>query len=709
MDEISQRFGGDALAKLAAAKGVAVSVVNGQGIEVWTGNNNSICRSLNPSDTFSPECSRDCGQALEKARAANGPLAYECHAGLECRAVNFQTEGSEYVAIVGRTFVKSDSYRKAADRAVTGDWSRHRPTEFFENILLTGDPAVLDKTMLETQSVLASAFKPSPQKGPAAGREAIPRINQLVERFNKEFIAGGTNNPDPSPIRDTEAPSDLGPADRAREAAAQPAGTASRSFFGSITQSRYLEAASAFLEFLADKYGLSGLSWLQAGVNKFEVVAAFGEMSGRHLRLPLGADDPNLRDAWTGGYPHEIVERKGGGENDRVRVLSLFPIGVDGDISAAVGVLDPLPSDETRRQIARLCRFITPQFEILRLREAVKLSEAMSSAVRSFSSGLRRIDSDDIWLTLTQNAAEILKAERASLLTFDERLNGLDIKALVGAKGMPAPGEEIGGRVSKFVYDKSQPIAIADVTRTGLPPAPPDRGYRTPSFMSCPVSIAGRTIGVMNFADRASGQAFDKTSLELFLAFAPQLAIAVDRASLKERAGRFEQLSVTDPLTGLLNRRYIEARLAEEIKRSNRHGSPMSFMMVDVDHFKSYNDGFGHPAGDEALKLVSNVISDTLRGADVAARYGGEEFAILLPQTSAEEAAVIGERLRGNVARTKFPHRSVSVSIGIATCSAHLCVAKDLVEAADKALYAAKGRGRNRVFSFESKTDGPTH
>jgi len=182
---------------------------------------------------------------------------------------------------------------------------------------------------------------------------------------------------------------------------------------------------------------------------------------------------------------------------------------------------------------------------------------------------------------------------------------------------------------------------------------------------------------------------------------AQPLAVAIDRAALKEKAGEFEQLSVTDPLTGLLNRRYMDERLMEEIKRSNRHGYPMSLVMLDVDSFKSYNDQYGHPAGDLALKIVGHVIRETLRGADVAARYGGEEFAILLPQTTNEEAGTIAERIRRNIEAADFPHRTVTASIGIASCSAELCSATNIVSAADKALYSAKHGGRNRVVAFE--------
>jgi diguanylate cyclase (GGDEF)-like protein len=189
--------------------------------------------------------------------------------------------------------------------------------------------------------------------------------------------------------------------------------------------------------------------------------------------------------------------------------------------------------------------------------------------------------------------------------------------------------------------------------------------------------------------------------LELLETIAPQVALLLERADLKSRAGALEQLSVTDGLTGLLNRRYLEERLAEEIKRSNRYGYPMSFMMIDVDHFKSYNDAFGHPAGDQVLKMVAKCFRETLRGADVAARYGGEEFSILLPQTTSSEAETIAERVREHIAATEFPHRAVTISIGIASCCLDLNSAPELLGAADRALYGAKRKGRNAIQVYE--------
>jgi diguanylate cyclase (GGDEF)-like protein len=381
--------------------------------------------------------------------------------------------------------------------------------------------------------------------------------------------------------------------------------------------------------------------------------------------------------------------------------MHLFPIGVGGEISAAIAILDPIETDETKSQIVRICQSLAPQLEILRLRSEVARRETLTNAIRAFSTSLKKVDVDDVWLSLTQIAAEMLSAERASLMLYDERTERFELKAMIGVHNDFGDDDNLGARIAKIVLERGEAALIADVTKTDLPAFTKARGYKTNSFLSCPIKVGGRSLGVINFADRSDGSAFDKNALKLFLAIAPQLAIAIDRAMLRDKAGEYEQLSVTDPLTGLLNRRYIEERLLEEVKRSNRHGFPMSFMMLDVDHFKSYNDQFGHPAGDDALRLVAQVIRETLRAADVAARFGGEEFSILLPQTTREEAAAIAERIRHNIEQTRFAHRVVTSSIGIASCSAELCVSADLVAAADKALYEAKRKGRNRVQAFD--------
>ena len=693
--------------RLAAETGVAVAILDEPERERRVANNNSICRSLNPSGVFSPECRRYCGRSVEKVAATGKAVRFECHAGLECRAVPIGSPAKPSAAIVGRTFVKPENYRKATERAVTGDWSHFAPADFFENILLTGSDDILNKVVrrlakLGRQQPPQSAVEQAPAtetiSAAAPPSKSTERVTALVERFNREMgVKTSPEPPEPEPAVKSEPEPQTTPG----AAPTRPAGAqAWRSFFSSLLSTDYTKATESILEFIAEHYGFSKSIWLERNENRLENTAALGELKDRKVRLSIAADDHRLVEALSGEMPLELAERTERPESTP-RKLSVFPIGVGGEISSAIAILDEIETDDLKKQIARVCHSIAPQLEILRLRSQVASGRTLSHAVRGFNESLKRIDADDVWVNLTQTAAEMLRAERASLLVFDDKSDTLDVKALIGARGKPAPGEEIGSRVSKSVFSRRKAVIVPDVTKTGLPPAPENRQYKTSSFLSYPISISGRTLGVMNFADRASGAPFDRASLELFHSIAPQLAMAIDRASLKEKTGELEQLSVTDALTGMLNRRYMEARLSEEMKRSNRHGFPTSFMMLDVDHFKSYNDQYGHPAGDEALKAIGQIVRATLRSADVAARFGGEEFCILLPQTKDDEAAAIGERIRANVEQAKFARRRVTVSIGIATCNAELCLSADLVSAADKALYEAKRRGRNRVVSFD--------
>src|SRR5690606_18565565 len=164
---------------------------------------------------------------------------------------------------------------------------------------------------------------------------------------------------------------------------------------------------------------------------------------------------------------------------------------------------------------------------------------------------------------------------------------------------------------------------------------------------------------------------------------------------------------LTDPLTGWNNRRYLEARLREEIARCRRSRAPIACLMIDVDHFKKVNDRFGHLAGDEVLRGVARRIAKQVRSSDVAARYGGEEFVILLPGTDAQAASALAERIRAAVAAQPFELGGgreplpVTVSVGVAECGPELpdgdAAGEALVARADAALYAAKAGGRNMV------------
>lgn len=172
---------------------------------------------------------------------------------------------------------------------------------------------------------------------------------------------------------------------------------------------------------------------------------------------------------------------------------------------------------------------------------------------------------------------------------------------------------------------------------------------------------------------------------------------------LVDANARLERLAVTDGLTGLHNHRYFQEALAAEHARWGRTGHAFAVVLMDVDHFKHYNDTQGHPAGDEVLRAVATTLKDHTRDTDVVARYGGEEFVVLLPETDIEAAAAVAEKLRAAIAALPVPHAekqplgALTVSAGVAACPRHAPTAEALVSAADAALYAAKHAGRNRV------------
>lgn len=172
--------------------------------------------------------------------------------------------------------------------------------------------------------------------------------------------------------------------------------------------------------------------------------------------------------------------------------------------------------------------------------------------------------------------------------------------------------------------------------------------------------------------------------------------------ALRQRHRVLERLAITDPLSGLHNRAYFDTALDREIARSKRRSHPLCLLLIDVDHFKRINDTYGHTVGDNVIRRVATILSDTARDVDTICRYGGEEFAALLPETTLTGATTLADRFRKKVRATlaetcglDFP---VSISIGISCALADRQLpARQLVELADRALYRAKDRGRNRV------------
>lgn len=166
-------------------------------------------------------------------------------------------------------------------------------------------------------------------------------------------------------------------------------------------------------------------------------------------------------------------------------------------------------------------------------------------------------------------------------------------------------------------------------------------------------------------------------------------------------------LAITDPLTGLFNRRHLEAELEKEFSKHKRHKHPVTCVMIDVDRFKRINDIYGHKTGDIVLREIARILQQSLRKVDIAARWGGEEFVVIMPQTDSKNALISASRILETVSRARFeqnPDVNVTVSIGIAIVSRTIATPEKLIDEADKALYQAKKKGRNRIEIAEEET-----
>jgi diguanylate cyclase (GGDEF)-like protein len=225
--------------------------------------------------------------------------------------------------------------------------------------------------------------------------------------------------------------------------------------------------------------------------------------------------------------------------------------------------------------------------------------------------------------------------------------------------------------------------------------------YKTKNCIIAPLICQGRVVGVLNLSDKAGGN-FDKVDIALVELFSQFVGASIGNIKLFEK---IQKQAATDGLTGFVNHKTFYDVLEKELWRSRRHGGLISMIMVDIDNLKKINDVYGHRAGDKVIKTVSRRVKECIRQIDTAARYGGDEFAIILPNTSLEEATLVAERMVSNVSdlpviwkRQEIP---LSVSVGLGQYDGEDSP-EDITSRSDQALYKAKQAGRNTLRIFES-------
>jgi diguanylate cyclase (GGDEF)-like protein len=256
-----------------------------------------------------------------------------------------------------------------------------------------------------------------------------------------------------------------------------------------------------------------------------------------------------------------------------------------------------------------------------------------------------------------------------------------------------------------FVADAASPLRCAHLT--------PEDG---PATFCVPMMAQGDNVGILQFnfaqvdaADKgADGGTVNSTQARIASALAEHTALALANLRLREA---LRSQSIVDSLTGLFNRRYLENVLERECRRAVRAKRPLSLLMLDVDHFKQFNDTWGHEGGDAVLRELSDLMRSHFRGDDIACRYGGEEFVIVLSEATLAGAFTRAEELRREVHRLVAQYRrqplgSITVSIGLAALPEHGVTPEDLIAAADRALYQAKSDGRDRTVTAHVAPQG---
>lgn len=291
-----------------------------------------------------------------------------------------------------------------------------------------------------------------------------------------------------------------------------------------------------------------------------------------------------------------------------------------------------------------------------------------------------------------------LDAEIGSILLLhpDGRLR------IVASSGLPQdvvettallPGEGISG----LVVESGESVHVVDVETDARFRRRNHERYYTHSCISAPLLDTGQARGAINVNNKRSRKPFEEADLRLLEAIAATASVALANAR------RYEEVldrAQRDALTGLANHGHFWAILDTEFKRAERHGRPLSLIMVDVDHFKTYNDRLGHPAGDDALCTVARILESGSRGHDLVARYGGEEFAAILPETDSDGALCYAEKMRRAVESACFGpggEESLTISLGVATADGSVTTIRELTSLADERLYRAKQGGRNQV------------
>ncbi len=316
-------------------------------------------------------------------------------------------------------------------------------------------------------------------------------------------------------------------------------------------------------------------------------------------------------------------------------------------------------------------------------------------------------------LLILDKSRSAVNAQKGSIMLLNKETQTLEVKVVRGIDPITEKkindGEiectkiKLGEGVAGKVAETMQHMVVDDTKQDNR--FKKSDASNVQNIVCLPLTAESDCIGVMNISNKLSGEKFTDEDVNLLLTLAGQVAVTINNANLYH-------LAITDGLTQLFINRYFRQKLHDEILRTKRYKHPLSVIMTDIDHFKKFNDTYGHQQGDAVLATTAKLFRKAVRETDIPCRYGGEEFVVILPETDSEGAALAAERLRKEIEGFEYPglkgeKLKVTVSLGIATYPNHAEDVEGLIEKADIALYACKEGGRNcsRVYSSDMKKE----
>jgi len=311
---------------------------------------------------------------------------------------------------------------------------------------------------------------------------------------------------------------------------------------------------------------------------------------------------------------------------------------------------------------------------------------------------------------IVEQATVLTNAPASSLAIYDEEPDEMYFSASTGFRSGIAIQKSWKPRengLTNYILNHKGPVTISNMDNHPEFHNPELVSEGVKSLIACALTLDEKVVGII-YVDDFNPRDFTEHDISIISLLSTYAAMAIEKAKLLEET---RLLSITDDLTQLYNHRYLVQQLLTELSRAKRYQEPLSFIIMDIDNFKQYNDTHGHVKGNEVLKQLAALLKKVSRTYDIVSRYGGEEFTIVCPKTNKQNAFDFAERIRRMIENTEFPDAHtqplgrITVSIGIAGFPDDTRDPLGLIDKADIALYLAKGSGRNCVCAYDEIED----